>query len=55
MKKIVFLLITLICCNILLAQHVTVANTKMNILYVGIDNPISITVENYDCDDLVIT
>jgi hypothetical protein len=45
MKKIVFLLITLICCNILLAQHVTVANTKMNILYVNNLSSINKTTE----------
>ncbi|MEZ5007216.1 MAG: GldM family protein [Chitinophagales bacterium] len=54
MKNLILLIIVLVSSNILLAQHITVANTRLNIIYMGIDNPISITVENYDCDDLII-
>jgi GldM C-terminal domain len=38
-------------CN---AQHISVANDKENILYVGISNPLTIVAENCPCNMLVV-
>lgn len=38
-------------CN---AQHISVANDKENILYVGIPNPLTIVAENCPCNKLVV-
>lgn len=35
-------------------QHAVIAATKMNILYIGIENPISIAVENTKCSELTL-
>lgn len=39
--------------SVAIGQVVVVALTKMNVLYRGIDNPISIAVENYPCNRIV--
>jgi hypothetical protein len=36
------------------SQHAVVAANKMNVLYIGVDNPISIAANNYSCKDLVV-
>lgn len=36
------------------AQQCVVANEKMNVVYVGIPNPMKIVAENRSCDDLVV-
>jgi len=35
-------------------QHAVIAATKMNVLYIGVDNPITFAVENTSCNDLTI-
>ena len=32
----------------------TIANDKMNILYVGVDNPLSISVFDYKCEEITL-
>ena len=51
------LLITLFLLNVLfsLGQNFTVSADKMNELYIGVDNPISVTVENYSCESIFVT
>lgn len=34
------------------AQHAVIANTKMNVVYIGIDNPIEIAISRYSEDDI---
>lgn len=36
-------------------DRISVSNTKMNVAYLGIPNPISIVMENTDCDDLIVS
>ena len=36
-------------------QHVTIGLDKMNMAYVGVDNPVSITSDSYACDQLLVT
>ena len=36
-------------------QSFTVSADKMNVLYVGVDNPISVTVENYSCESIAVS
>jgi hypothetical protein len=54
MKKIV--LILLILCNTILTfgQMISVASDKLDFIYIGVDNPLTITVENTDCKDLIV-
>jgi GldM C-terminal domain len=37
-----------------LSQHIAVSADKNNILYIGVDNPISITVEGISCNDIIV-
>lgn len=37
-----------------LCQHTVVSATKMNVLYVGVDNPVSFAVENTKCSELIL-
>jgi len=37
------------------SQEIAVSNLKQNTLWVGLENPLKIVVENIDCDSLVIT
>lgn len=37
-----------------LAQHAVISATKMNVLYIGIDNPISFVVEHTNCSELTL-
>lgn len=53
LKVTCLLLQQLICCT-LFAQHFSVANEKQNIFYVGVDNPLSIAVENVSGKLLVV-
>ena len=52
-------LILISCCllafpMLITAQHVTVTNTKMNIAYIGIDNPIEICVANQSVEAIKV-
>ena len=35
-------------------QHFTTANNKMNVMYIGVDNPVAAMVEGYRCDQINI-
>lgn len=54
MKKYLLLLISLPGFGISFGQNFAVANDKMNIFYIGIDNPVSIAVANYSSKSLII-
>src|SRR5690606_13825332 len=53
MKPILIILLSLYS-HIVLSQGVAVAADKMNVLYVGLENPITIAAEKYSCKDLVV-
>lgn len=44
----------IICTLNISGQSVVVSATKMNVLYVGVDNPLSIMVEGRDCDEVIV-
>ena len=48
MKKLSLIFAFVICSVISFAQKLTMVNTRMNIVYVGVENPISVTVEGYE-------
>jgi hypothetical protein len=54
--KIVFTIITLFifCIQYLKAQFVSVSCDKMNVLYIGVDNPITVAVSNYDVSKIFV-
>jgi hypothetical protein len=55
MKRYVFIIVLLlIAFNGLYSQTVAVELDKMNVFYVGVENPITIVVENYPCDKIVV-
>jgi hypothetical protein len=41
--------------NIMLAQGIVVSADKMNVAYVGVDNPMTIVAGQYSCDQLVVS
>lgn len=51
---ILFIIISPVCSKLLWAQHFALANDKNNIAYIGMDNPISIAVENCPCNNIVL-
>jgi gliding motility-associated protein GldM len=54
MKNLNLLFILLFLAPVLFAQEIAVSPTKFNILYSGVQNPVKIVVENYDCDELTV-
>jgi len=38
----------------LYSQTVSISPTKMNVLYLGVDNPLEIVVENHDCSEIIV-
>lgn len=36
------------------AQHVSIANDRSNMVYIDIPNPLTVTVEHYPCEDIVL-
>ena len=54
MKFLQLILISLILPLFNYAQHIAVAVDRENILYAGLDNPLTITAENYPCNKLVV-
>lgn len=56
MKKSVQLLVLalFLSTNFINAQNVTVANTKMNVVHIGVDNPISISVSDNSAEDIEV-
>ena len=54
LKRIISLLILVSTTHSSFAQHISVAPDKMNVFYVGVDNPITIVAENCPCNQLVV-
>lgn len=54
MKKIIFLILLIQHNLFSFGQVFSVASDKLNIIYIGVDNPLTITLENTECKDLVI-
>jgi hypothetical protein len=54
MKKIIAFTSLVLLCKFLVAQKFAVAADKNNILYIGIDNPLSIAVEGITCNEIFI-
>ncbi len=53
--RIFLFLIHLLAIKVVFAQNCAVVSAdKMNVLYIGVDNPISIALEKYACKDLLI-
>jgi len=56
MKKIVSgILLSSFCAAHAIAQHVAISFTKMNVVYIGVANPVTIVAENTDSKDLIVT
>lgn len=54
MKKYYFILFCLLNSKFSKAQNAVLSLDKMNILYIGVDNPIEFAANKYDCKDLKI-
>jgi GldM C-terminal domain len=54
MRHLLLIFVGLICMLYLQAQHFTLSNDRMNVAYLGVDNPISIAVENCPCNSIVL-
>jgi hypothetical protein len=54
MKNITAISSTLLFCSLGFSQIVGVAVDKMNVFYKGVNNPITISVENHSCKDIVV-
>ncbi|MBN1182059.1 MAG: hypothetical protein JXB49_07215 [Bacteroidales bacterium] len=55
MKKFIFCTIFCISTFVLYSQEYIIAPSAQNIVYCGIQNPLSVMVENTDCRDLIVT
>jgi hypothetical protein len=51
MKKIIFIFLTFCCYS----QNIIISNENLNVVYVGIDNPIVVNVENCSCDKITVS
>ena len=54
MKKHVIILIFHFLCACTYAQNAIISIDKMNVLYIGVDNPIEFAADKYNCKDLKI-
>ena len=54
MKNLLLFFVFQICMLQMNAQHFALSNDRMNIAYLGVDNPISIAVENCPCKNIVL-
>jgi GldM C-terminal domain len=54
MKKIILIYCLLILAGAGLAQHISIASERLNELYIGVDNPLSIVAENYPCSSIIV-
>lgn len=54
MKRLILLLIITGTTQLSFGQVFSVASDKLNIIYIGVDNPLTLTVENTDCKDLIV-
>jgi len=55
MKKRVLILLVLMLSFSGYAQEFAISPLKMNIMYMGVENPIKVVVENYSCDSILIS
>lgn len=55
MKKLTLLFISVIFSLVSFSQEIAVSPTMFNILYTGVDNPLKIVAENYDCDEIQVS
>ena len=54
MKNLLLFFVFQICMLQMNAQHFALSNDRMNVAYLGVDNPISIAVENCPCKNMVV-
>lgn len=54
MKQILLLMVLLTVSIRAYAQHVTVSADKMNIAYIGVSNPISVSADSVACDEIIL-
>lgn len=55
MKHAIFIIVVIAFTSIAsYSQNVAIELEGMNILYIGVDNPINIAVENHSCEDIVV-
>ncbi len=54
MRKVLLFIASTISWATLFAQHAVVQLDYMNVAYIGLENPISITSDIYNCDQLVV-
>src|SRR5664279_4244911 len=54
MKKASIILIIFFCYSISSAQKFSISADRNNILYVGLDNPLTIAVENYPSNSIIV-
>lgn len=54
MKRYTIILICLFVCKYIQAQNIVLSFEKMNILYIGVDNPVEIAGNNIDCKEVKI-
>jgi hypothetical protein len=55
MKKSLWIIVVLMLPRSNYAQKVAVYPTYFNVLYMGIDNPLKVVVENYNCDSISVS
>jgi hypothetical protein len=55
MNRTLLIIISVLSFSCSSGQKFTVSADKMNELYIGVDNPISVTVENMSCEDITVT
>jgi hypothetical protein len=56
MQKLIFsILLFLVFSTLIKAQHVVVANLKLNVVYIGINNPLEIAIFDYSADDIIVS
>ena len=54
MKSVFILLVLIFTFYVGNAQHFAIASDNNNVLYVGLDNPLSISAENCPCSQLIV-
>ena len=55
MKKRVLIVLALMFSLSVYAQEFGISPLKMNIMYMGVENPIKVVVENHSCDSILIS
>jgi GldM C-terminal domain len=54
MKRILFTCFLLTAIITGFSQHISIASERLNELYIGVDNPLSIIAENYPCSSIIV-